>query len=135
MQQVLRMKRLHPQFRDEVRTHKVVWRGTLQPTGLSNTYKIRIDYELGFSPHVFVISPKLHTRAEGVRIPHLFKEGNLCLYFPWYKEWTPDKFIASTIVPWASLWLYFYEIWHATGEWLGGGIEHGEAAKSASELK
>ena len=21
----------------------------------------------------------------------------------------------ETIVPWASLWLYYYEVWHATG--------------------
>ena len=24
-------------------------------------------------------------------------------------------------MPWVSLWLFFYEIWVVTGEWLGGG--------------
>ncbi|MDY0295864.1 MAG: hypothetical protein RB296_00975 [Acidobacteriota bacterium] len=33
--------------------------------------------------------------------------------------------IAKTIVPWASEWLIFYELWLATGEWLGGGIHAG----------
>jgi len=28
----------------------------------------------------------------------------------------------ETIVPWACLWLYYYEVWHTTGEWLGGGL-------------
>jgi hypothetical protein len=32
-------------------------------------------------------------------------------------------YIADTIVPWAALWLVFYEYWLATGLWLGGG-EH-----------
>jgi len=31
--------------------------------------------------------------------------------------------IASTILPWASEWLFHYEIWRATGEWTGGGRE------------
>jgi len=32
--------------------------------------------------------------------------------------------LADTIVPWLMSWLFFYEIWHAIGEWLGGGVEH-----------
>ena len=39
----------------------------------------------------------------------------------------------ETIVPWASLWLYYYEVWHATGEWLGGG-EHPIARKKQKNL-
>jgi hypothetical protein len=30
-------------------------------------------------------------------------------------------FLADTVVPWTSEWLFFYEVWHATGLWLGGG--------------
>ena len=33
--------------------------------------------------------------------------------------------IATSIVSWLVLWLYYYEIWRVTGEWLGGGIPHG----------
>ena len=29
--------------------------------------------------------------------------------------------IALTIVPWLSLWLFYYEVWRATGTWYGGG--------------
>jgi len=31
--------------------------------------------------------------------------------------------IAKTIIPWTSLWLYFFGDWLITGEWNGGG-EH-----------
>lgn len=129
MQQVLRMKTLHPQFKEVVRRNKVVWAGTLRPGPRSNTYTIKVAYELGLTPRVSVLSPLLESRTDDERIPHLFNDGELCLYFPMYKEWAPDKLIALTIIPWASLWLYYYEIWHATGEWLGGGIEHGREAK------
>ena len=30
--------------------------------------------------------------------------------------------LATTIVPWCSEWLFYYELWLATGEWLGGGV-------------
>ena len=53
----------------------------------------------------------------------MYEQDRLCLYLPGTGEWTSDKPIALTIVPWTSLWLYFYEVWRATGEWLGGGIE------------
>jgi len=32
--------------------------------------------------------------------------------------------IAITILPWASLWLLYYEIWLLTGEWCGANQEH-----------
>jgi hypothetical protein len=32
--------------------------------------------------------------------------------------------IATTIIPWLALWLYYYEVWLATGHWEGGGIPH-----------
>jgi len=121
------MKRLHPQFKETVKTEKVQWIGTLTPSGLTNTYVISVSYELGVSPRVSVISPELQSRAEGQRIPHTYKGDYPCLYFPWNKEWTPNKLIALTIIPWASLWLYYYEVWLATGVWLGGGIEHDQS--------
>lgn len=31
--------------------------------------------------------------------------------------------LADTIVVWASEWLFFYESWLLTGDWLGGGHE------------
>jgi hypothetical protein len=33
--------------------------------------------------------------------------------------------ISASVVGWLAHWLHYYEIWYATGEWLGGGIDHG----------
>ena len=41
-----------------------------------------------------------------------------------FGEWNPTMLLSRTIVPWASEWLLFYELWVITGVWLGGGIEH-----------
>jgi hypothetical protein len=27
--------------------------------------------------------------------------------------------IATTLIPWTALWLYYYELWLDTGKWLG----------------
>ncbi|HYM07249.1 MAG TPA: hypothetical protein VE377_25720 [Candidatus Dormibacteraeota bacterium] len=34
--------------------------------------------------------------------------------------------LSHSIIPWLALWLMFYEMWRATGEWYGGGISHGD---------
>ena len=35
-------------------------------------------------------------------------------------------YVAETTMPWAAEWLFFFELWLATDEWLGGGVLHGE---------
>ncbi len=57
--------------------------------------------------------------AEGISIPHVFSDGSLCLHIP--GQWQSDMTIAEYIVPWIAEWLFYYEVWLATGEWLGGG--------------
>ncbi|MYD87819.1 MAG: hypothetical protein F4018_15215 [Acidobacteria bacterium] len=36
---------------------------------------------------------------------------------------------SGRIVPWTSEWLACYEIWLATGKWLGGGTTPGEMSR------
>lgn len=121
-QQALRMKTLHPQFAATIRQGTALWRGDVNPTPLSATYTVEVRYERGSSPRISVISPSLDADKNGKRIPHTYRENYLCLYFPPAREWHAGKFIAETIVPWISLWLFYYEGWLATGEWFGGGI-------------
>jgi hypothetical protein len=117
------MKSLHPQLTLSRWSQNVMtWTGPIRPSALGEEYQVRITYKLGEKPQVTVVSPELHGRENGSRIPHVYPGKRLCLYFPAAREWGPDKLIADTIVPWAALWLYHYENWHATGEWLGGGI-------------
>jgi hypothetical protein len=132
-QQQQRMRSLHPQFELlKLKPNLVVWQGTVYPLPLSLTYLIRIRYEKYRSPQVSVISPILELHEEASSLPHTFTGDYLCLYYSDYHEWTSDKYVAETIVPWISLWLLYYEAWLATGKWLGGGIEHGSGEKKQS---
>lgn len=118
--QIFRMNSCYPGFVGQHNRTHCSWKGNLQPTPLSKNYNIRIDYELGHAPRVNVISPPLKCRNGETSIPHTYGTGQICLYLPWGGEWTDEKFIADTIVPWVSLWLFYYEIWLAIGEWLVG---------------
>lgn len=104
------------------RDQRLSWKGYIQPTPCSQNYLVQLTYHRGKRPDIVVLFPKLE-KWNGQKIPHTFSSERLCLYRNIYGEWSPFKPIATTIVPWTSLWLYYYEIWLSTGEWLGGG-EH-----------
>jgi hypothetical protein len=119
------MKSRLPSWRERrVKRDSVSWEGWLQPTDFSACYKLRIELADGGLPKTYLLSHPIEN-AEGERAPHLYRDDRLCLYHPNYNEWHRGLFIHETIVPWSSLWLYYYEIWLTTGEWLGGG-EHPE---------
>jgi hypothetical protein len=123
------MRALWPSFKlASWRCGEARWVGSIRPTDASMDYNVSISYRLGRRPRILVTSPPLQ-RREGEKIPHLHKDGDLCLHLP--AEWDSNMLIAETIVPWATLWLYHYEVWHATGEWLGGGV-HAPASRSAA---
>lgn len=126
-QQVAGMEAMWPQFqRQHWSASQVIWKGYLQPLEICNNYCVLISYKLQESPNVHVVSPKLEARQNGTPIPHVYPGNRLCLYFPGLGEWHPTKMLSHTIVPWTSLWLYYYEVWHATGNWKGGGVMPGK---------
>jgi len=107
------------------------WRYRTRPSPIGRDYDILITYSLGRQPATFVVSPLL-TGLTDNEIPHSYPNErdpeypdatSLCLFRQTYGDWNAQKSIAETIVPWTDLWLYFFEYWLATGEWLGGG-EH-----------
>lgn len=100
---------------------KVTWRGTFSPTPLSPEYGVRVEYELGLPPRVYPVVP-LPCR-DGVKPPHVYPQGHLCLHQPKYRTWKPTLPVSQTVMPWAALWFYFYEAWMVTGEW-GAREEH-----------
>jgi hypothetical protein len=120
--QVFAIKGIHPRFQCTSKGNHAIWIGPVKPSAMSHEYQVRIVYEFGDSPKVWVLSPALKPRCDGGRIPHVYGGPRPCLYLPNSGEWRPDRYIADTIIPWTSLWLYYYEVWHATGEWLGGGV-------------
>lgn len=104
--------------------------GQMQPTPLNDTYDIRIVYEKGRTPKAYVESPALKPRDDVHPVPHVYMDPELrpCLYYPDGTQWSSQRSLARTIIPWLAQWLYYYELWHATGEWRGGGARHGSAA-------
>jgi hypothetical protein len=110
-----------PQFECHVtRRGGLEWRGTLQPTLESPQYCARILHEGDRTPRVFVDRPPIRRDA-----PHRYSDGSLCLYWPNEWGWTPRESLAETIIPWTAFWLYYYELWLATDEWLGPSSPHG----------
>ena len=83
-------------------------------------------YQLGKIPSVWVAGDELE-KLDDPDFPHKYvvdaekKKVWICLYR--YSEFNSSKLLSNTIIPWTIEWLYFYELWLATGEWLGGG-EH-----------
>jgi hypothetical protein len=94
--------------------------GGLQPSPTSDVYTIEIRYTVPLRPEVRVLHPELRLAPGASKLKHVFPDGNLCLYIS--PEWRADLPI-SHIVEWTSLWLYIYEFWVISGEWLGGGHE------------
>lgn len=118
-----------------------IWEGTLTPSKTS--YRVQVTLECrtrlawgaylrpqSIWPRVVVLSPRLEPR-DG-KLPHVYIEPDdppaspLCLHLPSYDEWRPGDPLSETILPWASLWLYYYEFWRETGVWIGGGMHVGE---------
>ena len=99
---------------------------TLKPTTTSVTYTIKLCAKQNSTTvNIFVIEPKVNFFENGRKVPHLYSNGSLCLYYPKYNELNYSDLWAKTLIPWTSLWLFYYEVWKETGEWLGGGI-HGK---------
>lgn len=87
------------------------------------------ECKYGYRPKAYLKNQGL-LKSEDDRPPHLYEcqyygEGReklqLCLYMPGTNEWNDEMLIADTFIPWATEWLYYYEIWRMTGKWLGGG--------------
>lgn len=116
--QAQRLRSAFPLASIQLKKQRLEWIGSLQPTPLSQVYRVQIEYVLGKRPDVRVLEPSLATTA-GHKLPHVFRGKRLCLFRHWHREWSPMMFITDTIIPWTTLWLYHYEIWLATGKWSG----------------
>lgn len=124
MQQYLDFRQNLPDWQAQPLPNAFIAKGVIQPTPLSDCYTVRLKYKQNCPPVITVLNNKLKPREPNGKIKHTYSDGSLCLYYPKAKEWTSRDFISEKIVPWISVWLYYYEIWFSTGKWLGGGIEH-----------
>lgn len=103
--------------------NRLEWEHTIIPSPLSRSYEVRIAYMRDRNPDVYVLT-KLELYDGMTTLPHVYNtdEQRLCLYYRKGREWNSSMFLADTIVPWTSEWLFHYECWLGTGIWHGGGI-------------
>lgn len=109
-----------PDFQCGFYRHVLVAHGPLQPLPLCEVYLVRLIYAFGSRPRPIVLSPRLRRRGDE-KIPHTYGPDEPCVYDPNEHQWHPGLPLATTIIPWLSLWLFHYENWRATGDWQGGG--------------
>lgn len=125
-QEKLLLKAFPDSYTKRNKNKSLIWIGQLQPTPLSRIYTILVNL-VDNNVETFVVEPNKLKLYEGEEsLPHVYStpKQKLCLFFPDGTEWNNGKKLVDTIIPWASEWLYFYEIWLVTGEWLGGGTVH-----------
>lgn len=115
----------YPEFRANLGKNSIEWIGAVTPTLMSDTYTVRIFYRIPKRPEVTVLSPELRLATGQEHLPHTFPPEwkRLCLHMA--PDWNSEKPV-SWLVPWISLWLYFYEVWRLTGEWFGEGHQPSE---------
>lgn len=135
-EQDLRIKNKFPQFKayHQKNHQEKTWIGELQPTKWSPSYKIKIVYKFNISPIVNVLKPNLILAKGKSSLPHVYSNNELCLFLPKKHEWTSNHFIADTIIPWTSEWLFYYEDWVYSGNWKGGG-EHPQRKQKNKDSK
>lgn len=122
------IKRKYSEATYKINKGKVVVDIILQPSEGSEKYKVELITRIGAKAvEVFVVEPNIRKLKKELSIPHLYPNGSLCLYYPNYNEWSIEDLWADTLIPWTCLWLYFFELWLATGEWFGGGIHPGKS--------
>lgn len=117
--QAASLKRWYPHGETVLRARLLTWKGTLIPSELSATYEILVVLEDGHDPLVYVVDPPFRFWGDEP-LPHVFPHQTLCLFLD--NEWGPWAPLADSILPWTAEWLWFYEVWAATGEWAGGGV-------------
>jgi hypothetical protein len=116
-QQAISLTREFPAAYLHLKAGRLVWRHRLQPTPLSRSYRVQINYRTGGVPAVQVLD-ELACR-EGEQLPHTYGDKTLCLHER--HDWSPQMWLATTTVPWTSEWLVNYELWLPDGVWYGGG--------------
>lgn len=117
--QISAMKLKYPQFRSSVKGLSIKFIGQLMIKPELPIYKVSIEYRGHIRPLVHVISPALVENA-----PHTYHDKSLCLFHPSNFNWNAYKIIANEIMQWTIAWIYFYEYWLQSGDWIGPEVPH-----------
>lgn len=136
-QQAACIQRRYAQFAVSLPKHnRLVIVGWVKPSARSCPYHFRLVYEQRHRPVVHILSPELQQGDSGQKPPHLYGDESLCLYLPGTWEYSDYEWLSDTIIPWISLWLYYYEDWLVNGNiWNGGGIHPEPTQDWSAQMK
>jgi len=113
------MKDRFPQFKlKRLEAGQLVWHGTLRSNN-RNEYQIAIRYPSDFpdsAPKAFMVKPAIFG------VPHMWQDGSLCMFAPFDRSWE-TRSTAATVVAWAAVWIFAFEIWKNTGKWPGRSVD------------
>ncbi|RZK44968.1 MAG: hypothetical protein EOO61_01835 [Hymenobacter sp.] len=127
-QQLANLRAIWPLGKVSITEEGLVWTGSLTPTAMSRTYQVRLTLPpYARRPIIEVLEPNLRELAgSNTIIPHLYCQErlHLCLYTPAKGQWNRTMSVAHTLLPWAMLWLYYFEDWLPDRVWRGGGTPH-----------
>ena len=99
-------------FRCNIINDTLVCRGEIVSFS-SNKYDIRIEFRAGESPRVYILNPEIIKTSK----VHVYREGNLCLFYSPDLKWKDKTSIAEFTIPWTIEWIHLYELWLITGKW------------------
>lgn len=124
VQQKIRLEQLFPELIEkcEIKRSELLCVMRLQPAEDTAVYQVLIKYKpTDARPKAWMLSPELRL-FNGKKPHHIYgldEKGcpELCVFYPGYKEWTKQMFIAESFVPWIATWLNTYEYWLITGTW------------------
>jgi hypothetical protein len=121
-EQAAHMLLICPDFTYQITKGLLRGRARIVPSAGCERYYFELTYRVGEFPKITIIDPALRRRAEEEKVPHTYSDDEPCLFRPGV-DWDGGDIIAFTVIPWLAAWLVYYEMWHATGKWFGGG-EH-----------
>ncbi|WP_157278932.1 hypothetical protein [Olivibacter sitiensis] len=116
------MKSRYPQFyAKREKNGNISFKGKLQVKPELPVYTVEIIYRGNSTPAIQILDP-----APVKDAPHIYSDTqSLCLYHRDNFKWTASKLIANEIMGWTAGWIYFYEYWLQTKEWVGPEVPHG----------
>jgi len=119
--QISAMHSKYPQFKvSRDKDDYIVFKGKLQVKPELPVYSVKIIYRGDDAPRIYILDP-----APVAKAPHIYSNTqSLCLYHPKNYKWVGSKLVADDIMGWTAGWIYFYEYWLQTGEWIGPAVPH-----------
>jgi hypothetical protein len=120
--QMARIKAVLPDAEVTVHRGELVCTAFLQPNVICRRYTAQLVYRHRRRPRVTIIDPPLELASGAKALPHVYGNGDLCLYLP--GEWQESMLLADTILAWTSEWLLHYESWLVLGHWTGSGHDY-----------